>query len=85
MAQIRIYPPEAQNLQQIIAAENAGMAEEGVGTKFSVQPIPQPGQGCRERYGLWHSCSNGVPISKTEIGIAFGGQIVAIHTKFRWD
>jgi hypothetical protein len=67
-----------QQLQQAIAAANFG-------TKFSVKPLPQPGQGCRERFLVQHSYANGVQISATEVAITNGGQIVAIHSKFRWD
>jgi hypothetical protein len=67
-----------QQLQQAIAAANFG-------TRFTVQPLPQPGQGCRERFVVHHSYANGVTISKTEVAITHGGQIVAIHPKFRMD
>jgi hypothetical protein len=74
MAQIPINIADPKkDLQQVIAAENAKMAENGIGAKFSVQPLPQPGQGCRVRYVLWHSYSNGVPISKTVVDITFCG------------
>jgi hypothetical protein len=85
MTQIPIYTPEAENLQQIVAAENARLAQEGCGTLFHVQPLPQPGQGCRERVLVQHSYANGVPISATEVAITVGGQLVAGHPKFRWD
>jgi hypothetical protein len=67
-----------QQLRQAIAAANFG-------TKFAVQPLPQPGQGCRERFLVWHSYANGVPISKTEVAITNGGHIVVIHSRFRMD
>jgi hypothetical protein len=70
--------------QLVIAPENARLTQEG-GTKFSAQPLPQPGEGCRESYVEWHSYSNGVPISKTEVAITIGGQIVAGHPKFEWN
>jgi hypothetical protein len=73
--------PEAnpmQQLQQAIAAANFG-------TKFTVKPLPQPGQGCRERFLVQHSYANGVQIRATEVAITNGGQIVAMHPKFQWD
>ena len=86
MAQIPIYTPEpAEDLQQIIVAENARHAQEGVGTRFSVRPLPQPGEACRERYVVSHSYANGVEISKTEVAITFGGLVLAFHPKFKWD
>jgi hypothetical protein len=57
----------------------------GVGAKFTVQPLPQPGQGCRECWVIWHSYANGVPMSKTEVAITNGGQVVVIHPRFRLD
>jgi hypothetical protein len=55
------------------------------GNLFNIQPLPQPGRGCRERFVVWHSYANGVPISKTEVAITNGGQVVAIHPRFRLD
>ena len=51
------------------AALNANLAQAGYGTLFRVQPLPQPGQGCRERFALWHSYVGGVPISSSEVAI----------------
>jgi hypothetical protein len=70
-----------QDLQHAIAA----VTHEGRGTKFTVQPFPQPGQGCRERFLGQHGYANGVPISKTEVAVTLDGQIVLIHPRFRWD
>jgi hypothetical protein len=83
MTQIPISIPAnpMQELQKAIAA----MAEEGWGGKFSVLPLPQPGQGCRERFLVQHSYANRVPISKTEVAITIGGRVLAFHPKFRWD
>ena len=67
-----------QQLQQVIASANFG-------TQFTVRPLPQPGQGCRERFLVQHSYASGVPISKTEVAITYDGQILAFHPKFRWD
>jgi hypothetical protein len=66
-----------QQLRQAIAAANFG-------TKFVVKPLPQPGQTCRERFVVHHSYANGVPISSTEVAITYGGQVVAMHPKFRF-
>jgi hypothetical protein len=48
MAQIPINIPAdtMQLLQQAIAA----VQQDGWGTKFTVQPLAQPGEGCRERF-----------------------------------
>ena len=73
MAQIPIYPPEDHNLQQVIAAENAKMAENDIGDKIQCPDATAAGQGCRERYVVWHSYANGVPISRTVVAIAFNG------------
>jgi hypothetical protein len=61
------------------------MAQYPGGTVFRVEPLPQPGQGCRERFVVQHSYANGVPISGTEVAITNGGQVVAMHPKFRLD
>jgi hypothetical protein len=67
-----------QQLRQAIASANFG-------TKFAVQPLPQSGQGCRERFVVQHGYANGVPISATEVAITYDGRVVAMHPKFRWD
>jgi hypothetical protein len=57
MAQIPInIANPMEDLQQVIAAVNAKLAQEGIDTRFSVQPIPQPGQGCRERFLVQQLC-----------------------------
>ena len=61
------------------------MAQYPGGTVFRVEPLPQPGQGCRERFVVQHSYANGVPISGTEVAITNGGQVVVIHPRFRLD
>jgi hypothetical protein len=48
-----------------------------------MQAKPQASQGCRERFLVWHSYANGMPISKTEVAITNGDQVVAIHPRFR--
>jgi hypothetical protein len=50
-----------------------------------MQAKPQASQGCRERWVIWHSYANGVPISKTEVAITLGDQAVVIHPRFRLD
>jgi hypothetical protein len=70
-----------QEMQRDVAA----VAQQGWGTKFTVQPLSQPRQRCRERFLVHHSYSNGVPISQTGVAITFGGQVRAFHPKFRWD
>ena len=72
-------------MPRVVAAENARHAQEGIGTRFSVRRLPQPSEGCRERFVVSHSYTNGVEISKTEVAVTFGGLIVVIHPKFRWD
>jgi hypothetical protein len=74
-----------KDLQQVIAALNANLAQADYGILFRVQPLPQPGRGCRERFVLWHSYVGGMPISSSEVAINIGGQIAAIHPKFRWE
>ena len=55
MAQIAINVANPmQDLQRVIAAENARLAQEGLGTKVQRSPLPQPGEGCRERFLVWH-------------------------------
>ena len=82
MAQIAINVANPmQDLQRVIAAENARLAQEGLGTKVQRSPPPQPGEGCRERFVVWHSYADGIPISKTDVAITYGGQVVALHPK----
>jgi hypothetical protein len=44
------------------------------GTVFRVEPAPQLGQGCRVRFLVSHSYSNGVPISSTEVAITLSNE-----------
>jgi hypothetical protein len=82
MAQIPIDIPD---LIEELKQARGQMIQGPHGTLFNVQPLPQPGQGCRERWVIWHSYANGVPISKTEVAITLGGQAIVIHPRFRWD
>jgi hypothetical protein len=76
MVEIPIYFP---------AAKVDDLQQAGVGTKFSAQPLPRPGEGCSERFVVHHSYANGVQISATEIAITHNGQVVAMHPKLRLD
>jgi hypothetical protein len=82
MAQIPINAPDIiEELRQA----NGQVGQGPHGTLFRVQPLPQPGQGCRERWVIWHSYATGVPMSKTEVAITLGGQAIVIRPRFRWD
>ena len=61
------------------------LAQLGFGSRFSVQPLPQPGHACRARFLVWHSRWNGVPISRTEVAVGLNGQIASMHPRFTWD
>jgi hypothetical protein len=80
MAQISTNTPD---LIEELKQARGRMMQGPHGNLFNVQPLPQPGQGCRERYLVWHSYANGVPISKTEVAITLSGHIVVIHPRFR--
>jgi hypothetical protein len=59
----------ATDLIEELKRASGQMAQYPGRTVFRVEPLPQPGEGCRERFAVWHSYTNGVPISKTEIAV----------------
>jgi hypothetical protein len=66
-----------EDLQDAVARVNDRLP----GSRLDVQPLPQPGRGCRARFLVRHNYSNSPNISRTEVAIAFGGQIGA---RFTW-
>ena len=70
-------------LRGSIEAEN-DMAKQGGGSKFTVQPLPQPGR-CLARFLVHHNYANGLNISGTEVALVFGGQVVAKHPRFDYE
>jgi hypothetical protein len=56
----------ATDLIEELRHASGQMAQYPGGTVFRVEPLPQPGEGCRERFAVWHSYVNGVPISKSD-------------------
>jgi hypothetical protein len=61
------------SLQQAVAAENARLTQDGIGTRFSAQPL---GPGCRDCFWVQHSDSSGALITSTQVTFIIADPIV---------
>ena len=70
-----------EDLQGAVEAENANIAQQGGGSRFTVPAFVAARSRLPCRFLVQHNFANGVPISGTEIAIVFGGQIAAKHPR----
>jgi len=70
------------DLRTAIAAANRALAQ-GRGSKFTLQALRQAGSDLA-RFQVLHDDANGMNFSRTDVAIAFNGQITAKHPSFHW-
>ena len=70
------------NLHRAVAEKNAKLAQDGIASRFSVEPFPDG-----NHLWVWHIDSSGARISSTQVSFTIVPpmvRVVAFHPKFRW-